>query len=47
MSSGVRQFLLTDPAGNIIGIGQPLMAAESATAGAPLPPRARLGLPMA
>lgn len=37
MSYGVRQFLLTDPGGNIIRIGQPLEVVESATADAPLP----------
>lgn len=30
MSYGVRQFLLTDPGGNIIRIGQPLAAPEAA-----------------
>ena len=28
MSYGVRQFLLTDPGGNIIRIGQPLAATD-------------------
>jgi hypothetical protein len=37
MSYGVRQFLLTDPGGNIIRIGQPLEAADTATADEPLP----------
>jgi hypothetical protein len=38
MSYGVRQFLLTDPGGNIIRIGQPLAATEDAAA----PPSSRL-----
>ncbi len=38
MSYGVRQFLLTDPGGNIIRIGQPLEKADGAeTATQPLP----------
>ena len=37
MAYGVRQFLLTDPGGNIIRIGQPLAALEAA-----IPPRSRL-----
>ena len=32
MSYGVRQFLLTDPGGNIIRIGQPLAATDGAAA---------------
>jgi hypothetical protein len=36
MSYGVRQFLLTDPGGNIIRIGQPLEKADAA-ANRPLP----------
>jgi hypothetical protein len=39
MSYGVRQFLVTDPGGNIIRIGQPL----AATDGAGAPPTTRLG----
>ena len=39
MSYGVRQFLLTDPGGNIIRIGQPLAATDGATAR----PSSRLG----
>ena len=31
MSYGVRQFLMTDPGGNIIRIGQPLAATDEAT----------------
>lgn len=38
MSYGVRQFLLTDPGGNIIRIGQPLESVEADTGG----PRSRL-----
>lgn len=37
MSYGVRQFLLTDPGGNIIRIGQPLEADVAATASQPAP----------
>ena len=38
MSYGVRQFLLTDPGGNIIRIGQPLAATDGAAR-----PTSRLG----
>ena len=37
MSYGVRQFLMTDPGGNIIRIGQPLAAGDAATATGPTP----------
>ena len=37
MSYGVRQFLLTDPGGNIIRIGQPLDETDAAASDAPLP----------
>ena len=37
MSYGVRQFLLTDPGGNIIRIGQPLVAADAVPSDEPLP----------
>jgi hypothetical protein len=39
MSYGVRQFLLTDPGGNSIRIGQPLAVDESAEAAAQPTPR--------
>ncbi|MGH2444597.1 MAG: bleomycin resistance protein [Candidatus Limnocylindria bacterium] len=35
MSYGVRQFLMTDPGGNIIRIGQPIEAAQTAADGPP------------
>jgi catechol 2,3-dioxygenase-like lactoylglutathione lyase family enzyme len=38
MSYGVRQFLLTDPGGNIVRIGQPLVATDGAAR-----PTSRLG----
>ena len=37
MSYGIRQFLVTDPGGNIIRIGQPLAASEAVPG-----PRSRL-----
>jgi hypothetical protein len=37
MSYGVRQFLLTDPGGNIIRIGQPLQEADAVASDEPLP----------
>jgi hypothetical protein len=37
MSYGVRQFLLTDPGGNIIRIGQPLEKADAPATTQPLP----------
>ena len=36
MSYGVRQFLLTDPGGNVIRIGQPLAETDAAVPGEPL-----------
>jgi len=35
MSYGVRQFLLTDPGGNIIRIGQPLAETDAAASDDP------------
>jgi hypothetical protein len=37
MSYGVRQFLLTDPGGNIVRIGQPLEQADAVVPDEPLP----------
>jgi hypothetical protein len=42
MSYGVRQFLLTDPGGNIIRIGQPVAAAAPKADAAAGAPRSRL-----
>ena len=43
MSYGVRQFLMTDPGGNTIRIGQPLQTDAAARAPDAAPARGRLG----